>query len=123
MNDGAAGGERVGGGTGGSGDDQTVGTGASDKFFVDKKFHFDHAGEGALVDDHLVQNILAFDGIAFADQRSGEHDAFAGFGFAGQSFFERGVEFLEGEAGEKAEAAEVNRQDGDAPGGCFAGGS
>jgi len=114
MNDGAAGGEGVGGGAGGSGDDEAVSAIANDEVVIDRKFEFDHASEGGFVDDGVVENVLRVDDLASAKELDLKHGADGFGGAASESFFESGIEFVDGEAGEKAEAAHVDGEDGEA---------
>ncbi len=116
MNDGAAGGKRVGGGTRGSRKHEAVGAIAADEIAINGKFELDHAGEGAFVHGGVVEDVLAIENFAVADELDLNHDALALRGAAGKSFFEGGVEFIHREAGEKAEAAHVDGENGNAAG-------
>ena len=53
--DGAVGGEIVGGRTGGCGDDDAVGAEGGDELLVDLDGVVRHAGDGALGDDYVVE--------------------------------------------------------------------
>jgi hypothetical protein len=110
-----AGGKRVGGRAGGSGDDQAVGAVTADEITVDVEFEFDHAGERTFVDDGVVEDVLLVDGRAIAKELDQEHDAFADGRTTGQGFFESRIEFVNGETGEKAEAAHVDGENRDTP--------
>jgi hypothetical protein len=114
VNDRAAGGEGIGSGTGGCGDDETVGAITADKIVVDEELELDHASESALINDGIVQDVLAIEHLAVAQKFDLEHDALAHGRAAGEGLFERGVEFVDGEAGQKAEAAHVDGKNGDA---------
>src|SRR6267154_1434220 len=114
MHDGAASGERIRGGTGGSGDDQAVSAIAADEIRVNRELQIDHAGEGALVDYRFVHDNLVFDDFGVAMQFDVEHHALAAGKTAGEDLFERGIHFFNCEAGEKAEAAHVDGEDGNA---------
>ena len=120
MNKWAAGGKRIGSGASGRGDDKTVGAIAAHEIGVDGEANFDHAGEGAFVDNDFVEDALIVKRFAVANHRRVEHDAFAGGEMAGEGFFERRVEFLQRETGEEAEAAEVDGQNWNATGSGFA---
>lgn len=113
MDDGAAGGERVSGGTGGGGDDEAVGAVADDEVVIDGEFEFDHAGESGFVDYGVVEDVLRVEDLAGAEKFDLEHSADGFGGAAGESFLKGGVEFVNGEAGEKAEAAHVDGEDGE----------
>src|SRR5258705_7730162 len=114
MHDGAASGERIRGGTGGSGDDQAVSAIAADKVRVNRELQIDHAGECAFVDDGFVHHDLVFDDFGVAIQFDVEHHALAAGKTAGEDLFERGIHFFNFEAGEKPEAAHVDGEDGNA---------
>ena len=103
----ASGGERVGSGTGGSGDDDAVGLVLDDMFAVDAQLKADEAGDGAL-DDSIVEgavrgNLLAVTEKAALDEGTRLKRTEA-FGDSGES----GIEFVEANFGEKAEGAEVD---------------
>jgi hypothetical protein len=108
-----AGGKRIGGRSSGSGDDQAVGAVAADEITVDVEFEFYHAGERTFVDDGVVEDVLLIDGRAIAQELDLEHDAFADGRTAGQGFFESGIEFVDGETGQKAETAHVDGENRD----------
>ena len=114
MNDRAAGGKGIGGRTCRSGENEAIGAVAADEIAVDGEFEFDHAGEGAFVDDGVVENVLAVDGGARADEFDLEHDALAHGRAAGEGFLEGGVEFLDGEASKETQAAHVDGENGNA---------
>jgi len=114
MNDGAASREGVGGGTGGRGDDEAVGAIADDEIVVDGEFEFDHACKSGFVDDGVVEDVLRVNDLICTKELDLEHGANGFGGAAGESFFEGGIEFVDGEAGEKAEAAHVDGENGKA---------
>src|SRR5215475_2955768 len=86
MNDWSPSRKRIGRRTGWSSDDQTISAVATNELFIDKKLNFDHARQGALVHNGLVQNDFGFGGVAAAQQRRDEHDAFASFGGSRECF-------------------------------------
>ena len=49
-----AGGQRIGGGPGGRGHDQTVTTQAGDQLAIDPYLHLDHAGQCSLAQDDII---------------------------------------------------------------------
>ena len=65
--DGAVGGEVVGRGAGGGGDDDAVGAEGGDELLVDLDGEVAHAGDGALGDDDVVEGVPLLDGFAVAD--------------------------------------------------------
>ena len=111
MDDRAAGGERIGGGTGRRGHDQAVGAVAAHVTAVDGDIEIEHAGQRRLVGDGVVQRALLFGRLSVVDDFRVEHHAVAGAMLAGQHAFEHGVEFVQRDASQKAEAAEIDRED------------
>src|SRR5579859_106372 len=120
MDDGPAGGKGISRGAGGSRDDEAIGAITTDKIGVDSEANFDHAGERAFIDDHLVEDTLIINRFAIADQGGVEHHAFASSKVARKCFFERGVKLLQHETGEKTEAAQIYGQNRDATRSGFA---
>ncbi len=120
--DGAAGGKRIGSGTGGSGDDETVGLVGGDEVVVDVCVEIDHAGEFGFGDDDVIEGGIGADRFAVAPEFAIDHAAAADAMFAGDGAFQFGVEFFFANGGEEAEVAEVNGEDGDIVTGDSAGG-
>src|SRR6476646_2216668 len=110
MDDRSAGGEGISRRAGGRCDDEAVGTITTDKSGVDSEADFDHASERTFIDNNFVEDALIVDRFAVANQGGVEHHAFAGGEVSRQRFFERGIQLLQRETGEKAEAAEVYGQ-------------
>ena len=111
MDDRAAGGERIGGGTGRRGHDQAVGAVAAHVTAVDGDIEIEHAGQRRLVGDGVVQRALLFGRLSEMNDFRVEHHTVAGAMLAGQHAFEYGVEFVQRDARQKAEAAEIDRED------------
>src|SRR5438309_2478775 len=107
MDDGPAGGKGISRRAGGSRDDEAVGAVTTNEIGVDSEAHFDHAGERAFIDNDFVEDALIVDRFAVANQGGVEHHAFAGSEVSRKCFFEGGIQLLQRETGEKAEAAEV----------------
>ena len=110
--DGAVGGEVVGRGAGGSGDDDAVGAEGGDELLVDLDGEVAHAGDGAFGDDDVVEGVPLLDGFAVADDLGVHHAADFNLGAVVAPGFEGGVELGEGDLGEEAEGAEVHTEDG-----------
>ncbi len=110
--DGAVGGEVVGCGAGGGGDDDAVGAEGGDELAVDFDGEVAHAGDGALGDDDVVEGVPLLNGFAVADDLGVHHAADFDLGAVVAPGFEGGVELGEGDLGEEAEGAEVDAEDG-----------
>ena len=110
--DGAVGGEGVGGAAGGGGDDDAVGAEAGDELAVELDGELAHAGDGAFGEDDVVEGLPLAEEGAIAEEL-GVHEA-AGVedGGAVAPCVECGVELAEGDFGEEAEGAEVDAEDG-----------
>jgi hypothetical protein len=64
VKDGASGGERVGGGAGGSGDDHPVRLEGGDELAIEADLVVRRCGPGSLVDDHVVEDLVLDDDLA-----------------------------------------------------------
>src|ERR1700745_3751330 len=112
MHDGPTGGKGVGSRTGWAGHDQAVGAIAADKFAVNSELKLNHAGERALVDHDFVQYALSIDHFAGAFELRANHDPLAERKAAFESVVEGGMQLFQREAGQKAEAAHIDGEDG-----------
>jgi hypothetical protein len=110
--DGAVGGEVVGGGTGGGGDDDAVGAEGGDELAVDFDGEVAHASDGALGDDHVIEGVPLLDDLAVADMLGVHHAADLDLGAVVAPGFEGEVKIGERNLGEEAERAEVHAEDG-----------
>ena len=114
---GAVGGQRVGGGAGGRGDDHAVGAEAGDQL----AFKFDgevaHARDVALGDDGVVERVIGGVRRGAAPQLGAQHGAAVELVAALAPAVQGSVEVGEPHLGEEAEIAEVGAEDGRAGGG------
>jgi hypothetical protein len=109
--DGAIGGEVVGGRTGGGGDDDAVGAEGGDELAVDFDGEVAHAGDGALGDDHVVEGVPFLNDFAVADVLGVHHAADLDLGAVIAPGFEGCVQVREGNLGKEAEGAEIHTED------------
>ncbi len=110
--DGAVGGERVGGGAGGGGDDDAVGAEAGYELAVHLDGELAHAGDGALGEDDVVEGVPLAEELVVAKEAGVHEAADVDDGGAGHPGLEGLVELGEGDFGEEAERAEVDGEDG-----------
>mmetsp|Transcript_4846 Transcript_4846/g.17211 ORF Transcript_4846/g.17211 Transcript_4846/m.17211 type:complete len:524 (+) Transcript_4846:2418-3989(+) len=114
MQDGPAGRQRIGGGAGGRGDDQTVGPHIGDELVADLDLQLHHAGRGATADHHIVEGQPREDGLAVAQHRAFQHRARFHLVIAGQHRRQRLAPALGGDVGDEAQPALVDAQQRDA---------
>jgi len=110
--DGAVGGEVVGCGASGRGDDDAVGAEGGDGLLVDLDGEVAHAGDGAFGDDDVVEGVPGLNGLAVANDLGSHHAAEFDLGAVVAPGFEGGVELGEGNLCEEAERTEVDAEDG-----------
>ena len=79
---------------------------------VHARFQIDHARDGRLGDHHVVEGFVGRDDGAFSNHLAGQHAAGGDPLFAAQGTLEFGVDFIDGECGEKTQAAQIHREDG-----------
>ena len=84
LQNGAAGGQRIGSGAGGRGDDEAVRALGINKFAVHKHFKFNHLPRAAARQHHIVQGQRLMDGFAVARHDGFQHQAFVRQIFAGE---------------------------------------
>src|SRR5260221_12493311 len=81
-----------------------------------------HACQGAFVNDCFIHDALPLDHVSVAVQFDVKHDALAAGEAARKDLFQCRIHFLDLEAGEEAEAAHVDGENGNAERGGEAGG-
>jgi hypothetical protein len=108
----SASGERIGGGTGGRGNDEAISTIASEKMPIHGEIEIKHARERGLGDNGVVERLLALDDLTVANQFGLEHHARADAVFSGEDLFEQGNCLVKSYAGHEAHAAEIDGEDG-----------
>ena len=110
MHDRTTGGQRVGGGTGGRGDDQAVGLLAADELAVDIQLELDHPGRLARVQDHVVERIALPHRVDTATHLGIEEEAALDDVLAVQHLADLGLQFIRADVGEEAQATAVDPQ-------------
>ncbi len=110
--DGAVGGQCVGGGAGGGGDDDAVGAEACDELAVELDGEFAHAGDGTFGEDDVVEGLPLAEEVAVAEELRVHEAANVNDGGAGHPGFKGVVELGEWDLGEETEGAEVDAEDG-----------
>jgi len=109
---GAVGGEVVGGRAGWGGDDDAIGAEGGDELIIDLDGEVSHAGDGALRDDDVVEGVPLLDELSVAQDLGAHHAADFDLGAVVAPGFQGGVELGEGDLSEEAEGAEVDAEDG-----------
>src|SRR5581483_9163413 len=107
----STGGHRIRGRAGRGRDDQTVAAQAGDELTVDRNLDLDHPGERALADDHVVEHGRVRDMLAVALDARAQHEALLDVIIAREDALERGVDVLETDFSQEAQAAQVDAQD------------
>jgi heat-inducible transcriptional repressor len=115
-----AGGQRIGGGAGGRGDDQAVGALAGDEVAVDLDPQFDHAGGGAAVDHHVVHGQRLEHALAVAHHAGVHQRALVFLVLAGQHGRQHGAVLVQRDVGDEAQPALVDADQGHAVAGQLA---
>ena len=119
-NDGPSHTERVGGGAGGRGNDESVGLVGGERGTVDGGVDADHRRAVALEDGYLVEGIGTTHQVAVV-ARQLEHTALFYFIMVVVDVVEGGLHFFGGDVGQETEAAGVNTQNGESLGAYAAG--
>jgi hypothetical protein len=110
--DGAACGQIVGGGAGGSGDDDAVGAHGCNELLVDLDGEVGHTGDGSLGDGDVVEGVPTAQSLTVAAQLGVHHVAHLDACAVGAPCLEGGVEVGERDLGEEAEGSKVDTEDG-----------
>src|SRR5215471_14193370 len=112
--DGAARGERVGGGPGGSGDNQPIRPIASGELPVHGDSKVDDPTHGGLGDDHVVEGDILREPLAVTPDLRRQHHALLDEEPTRQEGFQGREELVNREGGEEAEATQIDAEDGHA---------
>ena len=113
LNDRPAGGKRVGGRTGGSGHDKSVGAIAADVVAIDIHIEIEHASERGFVGHGVVQRASAAPPLLPLRKISASSIMRSPMRCSSlEDLFEQRIQLVESDAGEKSEAAQIHGEDG-----------
>ena len=110
-NDGAAGGERIGRGAGGRGDDEAIGFVGANELLVHVRVQIDHAGDGGFGQHGVVEGFVGGHHLPAAHHFGGQQLALGDAVLAAEGALQLGVQLVDGDGGQEAQAAEVHGEE------------
>jgi len=121
MENGAVGGQGIGGGARGGGNDEAVGPQVIDELPVNEEFEFDHFADGALIHHHVIQGLIDADILAVPAHHGGQYQTLIPGEAAFQQIFQATQHVVAADVGHKAQTPLIDPHQGHPEGGQLAG--